>query len=83
MTDFETKIKEAVLKKNYTISEFCIEVGLSRQGFYNLCKGEYRPTQETLSKINSFLGTTFSLETKRRSKPSGYHKPKIEVITSN
>lgn len=81
MTEFERIIKEAVLNKHYTISEFCTEVGLSRQGFYNLCNGVNFPSEETIIKINSFLGTTFVTEIKRRSKPSGHHKSKTETTS--
>lgn len=78
MTEFERIIKEAVLKKNFTISEFCAEVNLSRQGFYNLCKGVNLPTEETLNKINTFLGIDFISATKRRSKPSGAHTGNVQ-----
>jgi len=82
MTEFERIIKEEVLNKHYTISEFCSAVGLSRQGFYNLCKGVNLPSEETISKINTFLGITFVSEIKRRSKPSGHHKSKVKVTAA-
>jgi len=77
MTEFEDKVKEAILNKHFTISEFCTEIGLSRQGFYNLCHGSNCPTDETLKKINTFLGTDFALATRRKNKPSGQHNPQF------
>jgi transcriptional regulator with XRE-family HTH domain len=73
MSEFETTLRALLEEKRYSIAEFCREVGLSRQSFYNLCAGVNLPTDETLERINAFLGSSFKFETKRRSKPSGRH----------
>jgi len=73
MTEFEKTLRELLEDKRYSITEFCKEVGLSRQGFYNLCHGINLPTEETLIKINTFFGSDFKFDTKRRSKPRGLH----------
>ena len=81
MTEFETTLRSLLEEKRYSITEFCKEVGLSRQGFYNLCAGINLPTEETLTKINDFFGSSFKFDHMRRTKPSGYHTSKRQQKT--